>query len=67
MFRSLPLADDADFSPSVIRVSKQLQAVMENIVTVPEPIEHSVDKTPSEEGSSPVNIVPLPFGRQEAQ
>ena len=54
------MADDAEGSPSVIRVSKQLRAVVENIVTVPESIEHSVDKMPSEEGSSPVNIVPLP-------
>ena len=29
-------------------------------MTVPEPIEHSVDKRPSKEGSSPVDIVPVP-------
>ena len=28
-------------------------------MTVPEPIEHSVDKRPSKEGSSPVDIVPV--------
>ena len=54
------LADNAEGSPSVIRVSKQLRAVVEHIVTVPEPIEHSVDNTPSEEGSGLVNIVPVP-------
>ena len=37
-------ADDAEGTPSVIRVSKQLRAVVESIVTVPEPIEHSFDK-----------------------
>ena len=54
------LADDAEGSPLVIRGSKQLWAVVENIVTVPEPIEHSVDKRPSEAGSSPVDIVTVP-------
>ena len=54
------LADDAEGSPSVIRVSKQLRAVVEDIVTVSEPIEHSVDKRPSEDGNSPVDIVPVP-------
>ena len=49
------LANDAEGSPSVIHVSKQLRAVVEDILTVPAPIEHSVDKTLSEEGSSPVN------------
>ena len=49
------LADDAEGSPLVICVSKQLRAV--EIVTVPEPIEHSVDTRPSEAGSSPVDIV----------
>ena len=46
--------------PMMLRVSEQLWAVAEDIVTDPEPIEHSVDKTPSEEGSSSVNIVPVP-------
>ena len=55
------LADDAEGSPSSIRVSKQLWAVVENIVTVPEPIEHSVDQMPSEEGGGLVNIVPVPM------
>ena len=51
------LADDAEGSPLVIRAGKQLRAVVENNVTVPEPIEHSVDERPSEEGGSPVDIV----------
>ena len=54
------LANDAEGSPLVIRVDKQLRAVVENNVTVPEPIEHSVDERPSEEGSSPVDIVTVP-------
>ena len=37
-----------------------MQAVVENNVTVPEPIEHSVDERPSEEGSSLVDIVTVP-------
>ena len=44
----------------MLRVSKQLRAVVEDIVTVPEPIEHSVEKRPNEEDSSPVDIVPVP-------
>ena len=52
-------ADDAEGSPSVIHISKQLQAVVEDIVTVPEPIKHLVDKRLSKEDSSPVDIVPV--------
>ena len=54
------LADDAEGSPSSIHVSKQLRAVVDSIVTVPELIEHSVDQIPSEEGGGPMNIVPVP-------
>ena len=54
------LADDAEGSPLVIRVGKQLRAVVENNVTVPEPIENSVDERPSEGSSSPVDIVTVP-------
>ena len=39
------LADVAEGSPSFIRVSKQLQAVVEDIVTVPDSIKHSFDKS----------------------
>ena len=52
-------ADDTDGYPWVICVSQRLRAVVEDIVTVPEPIEHSVDRRPSEEGNSPGNIVPV--------
>ena len=53
-------ADDAEGSPSVICVSQQLQAVVEDIVTVPEPIEHSFDRKPSKENSSAVDIGTVP-------
>ena len=63
------LADDAEGSPSVIRVSKQLRAVvgvgsMRDVGSVdergPAGFSDSVDKRPSEEGSSPVDIVTVP-------
>ena len=55
------LADDAEGSPSSICVSKQLRAVVENIVTVAEPLEHSVDQRPSEERGGPILPVPEPI------
>ena len=62
------LADDAGGSPSVIRVSKQLQAVvgvvpMRDVGSVDgrRPAHRpSDDRRTSEEGSSPVDIVTVP-------
>ena len=67
-------ADDDEGAPLVIRASKQRCAVVEvghvrpgeecsspvDFVTVPEPLEHSVDGVPNEVGSSSVNSVAVP-------
>ena len=69
-------ADDDKGAPLVIRASKQRRAVVEvghvrpgeeccspvDFVTVPEPIEHSVDGVPNEVGSSSVDSVAGAFG-----
>ena len=46
--------------PAIAEKEFSAVAVVDNIVTVPEPIKHSVDKKPSEVGSSPVDIVSVP-------
>ena len=68
-------ADDDEGAPLVIRASKQWHAVVEvclvrpgeeccspvDFVTVPEPIEHSVDGVTNEVGSSSVDSVAVPY------
>ena len=70
----LSSADDDEGAPLVIRASKQWHAVVEvshvrpgeeccrpvDFVTVPEPIEHSVDGVPNKVGSSSVDSVTVP-------